>query len=161
MDEGKEIVRHFLAALAYRTQNALRGAPIQFSGFDAGAGVRTPHQLVRHMNGLLHYALMVLQTHNLDYKGNLETLSWHEEISRFHETLRHIDRELTHHPDIPQDLLKRLVQGPLSDAMTHVGQLGLLRRMSGSPVSAENFMKANIQTGQISDMQLEPARPDE
>jgi hypothetical protein len=161
MAGDREMVRHFLAALAYRTQKALRDAPAHFADFNAGAGVRTPHQLVRHMNGVLYYALMVLKTSNLDYRGNLETLPWHDEISRFHETLQHLDQELVSHRHVRHDLLKCLLQGPLADAMTHAGQLGMLRRMSGSPIATENFMKADIETGQVSAVQPEPVSPDE
>ena len=51
------MLRHFLAALAYRTQKALRDAPATFADFNAGSGVRTPHWLVLHMDSVLGYAL--------------------------------------------------------------------------------------------------------
>lgn len=161
MASDKELVRHFLAVLAYRAQKSLRSCPVNFAEFTAGSGIRTPHELVRHMNGVLHYALMVLRSNDLDYRGNLATLTWPEEISRFHDTLHHIDEELTGDKTVDEELLKPVLQGPLADAMTHVGQLGLLRRMSGSPVQAEHFLKANIETGRVGMEQSEPISPDE
>jgi hypothetical protein len=55
-DDKRALLRHFLAALAYRTQKALRGAPASFGGFGAGQRVRTPIELVRHMTSVLAYA---------------------------------------------------------------------------------------------------------
>jgi hypothetical protein len=160
MNDDKEMVRHFLAALAYRTQKALRSAPESFPTFDPGFGLRRPHDLIRHMNSVLHYGSVVLQTGNYDYRSGHQTLSWQEDVSRFHSLLKEIDEELIKREHIESDLLKRLLQGPLSDAMTHAGQLAMLRRMSGSPVPSENFVKADIQTGRVSENQPAPVSPD-
>lgn len=151
-----EVLRHFLAALAYRLQKAIRGAPEKYWAFEPGQGVRTPRQIVRHINGVLNYGLAVLRTRALDPWIHLEDLDWKGEVERIHATLEALDAELARRGDLPDGLLLRLLQGPLADAMTHVGQLATLRRLAGSPVRGENFIKARIRAGQLGPDQ--PAR---
>jgi hypothetical protein len=160
MQNDLQIVRHFLAALAYRMHKAVGDAPPDFPNYSAGAGVRTPHALLRHVNGVLHYGLVVLRTGDSNYKGNLESLPWSEEIERFHRQLSEFDEALTGERPVDHELLSRLLQGPLADAMTHAGQLALLRRLAGAPIAAENFYLANIRAGAVSQDQAPPASPD-
>ena len=153
-------MRHLLAALAYRLHRAIADAPANYSSYSAGGGVRTPHALLRHINGVLHYGLVVLRTADLKYKGNLETLAWSQEIERFHRQLEEIDQELLRDSAVDSELLKQLLQGPLADAMTHVGQLAMLRRLTGAPVAAENFFESNIRAGILGEDQPPPVSPD-
>ena len=82
MEAKRELLNHFLAALAYRTQKALRDAPEDFGSFRARQGVRTPAELVRHMTSVLGYA----RTHFVGGRYWPEPLeSLEEEIERFHE----------------------------------------------------------------------------
>src|SRR5262245_35008044 len=135
------LLRHFLAALAYRTQKALRGAPPAFASFLAGPNVRTPHELVWHMSGVVGYARTFF-TGGRWTPDQLPTFA--EEVQRFHALLEELGR-LLDAGGMPQDTtFERLLQGPLADAMTHAGQLAMLRRLSGSPVPPENFMLADI-----------------
>ena len=60
MTESRRLLQHFLAALAYRTQKALRGAPETFAEFAAGTHARTPFELVWHMTGVIGYARTML-----------------------------------------------------------------------------------------------------
>jgi hypothetical protein len=156
-----QAVRHFLAALAYRLHKAIADARTDYPDYSAGGGVRTPHALLRHINGVLHYGLIVLRTANLKYKGNLDTLAWPQEIERFHRQLKEMDEELVRNPAVDPELLKRLLQGPLADAMTHVGQLAMLRRLAGAPVAAENFLEADIRAGVLGADQPPAVSPDE
>jgi hypothetical protein len=55
----------------------------------------------------------------------------------------------------------RLLQGPLSDAMTHAGQLAMLRRLFGTPVPPEDFSKAAISAENVGPYQPDPVSPDE
>ena len=52
----RELLRHFLAAIAYRAQKSLRGAPPEYSEFSAGGRTRTPVETLRHMTSVLGYA---------------------------------------------------------------------------------------------------------
>jgi hypothetical protein len=56
---------------------------------------------------------------------------------------------------------ERLLQGPFSDAMTHAGQLAMLRRLAGSPVPPENFIVAAIDPDHFGPHQPDPTSPDE
>ena len=153
---GRDLLRHFLAALAYRVQKAVRGAPDGFADFRAGEGVRTPHQLLRHMSDVLGYARVRIEG------GRWRALTlptFGEEVDRFHEQLQLLDR-LVAGADLGGVTPQQLLQGPLSDTMTHAGQLAMLRRLSGSPIPPENFIEANIDPGKLGPDQAAPASPD-
>jgi hypothetical protein len=159
MDEKRGLLRHFLAALAYRTQKALRDAPAEFGDFRIADGVRTPAELVRHMTSVLGYA----RTFFVGGQYRPAPLpSLPEEIARFHDMLA----QLAQHIEADTPLLEgmtaeRLLQGPFSDAMTHAGQLAMLRRLAGAPVPPENFIVADIDAARLSADQAEPRSPDE
>ncbi|HEY3038723.1 MAG TPA: hypothetical protein VGJ66_08300 [Pyrinomonadaceae bacterium] len=156
MDDKRELLRHFLAALAYRTQKALRGAPESFYSFRAAPKVRTPLELLRHMESVLGYA----RTFFIGGEYNPEPLpDFQAEILRFHKTIE----DLAHHleNDTPLEGIRpeQLLQGPFSDAMTHAGQLAMLRRLAGAPVPPENFIYANVQPENLGPNQPPPVSP--
>ena len=159
MNEKKALLRHFLAALAYRTQKALRGAPPDFGDFSAGMQVRTPSELIRHMTSVLGYARTFFVGGQY-WPDQLPTLDM--EIERFHSIADDLGRQIESAAQFPEDMsAEQLLQGPLSDAMTHAGQLAMLRRMAGEPVAPENFIFAEITSDRLGAEQAEPARPDE
>ncbi len=160
MNDKAHMVRHFLASLAYRFHKAVADAPEGFEALEPGFGIRSPLIIVRHMNGVLGYGKVALETGDVDYYHKHPVLDWHSEIALIHKTLQEIDMFLASDVDVAGERLERLLQGPLSDAMTHVGQLAMLRRIAGSPIHAENFFKAAIKAGQVSDVQPEPVSPD-
>ena len=121
----RALLRHFLAALAYRTQKALRGAPPGFGTFAAGHDVRTPAALVRHMTSVLAYA----RTHFVGGRSRPDPLpDLAAEIARFHATVAELAAHLERGDPLLGITPEQLLQGPFSDAMTHAGQLALLRR---------------------------------
>ena len=149
------MLRHFLAALAYRTQKALRDAPPDFGDFRAAPGVRTPRQLMRHMTSVLGYArtFYVGGTFEADELPSLDA-----EVARFHEMLESLGAVID--ASEPAGVTpEQLLQGPLADAMTHAGQLALLRRLAGAPVPAENFLKADVRAENLGATQPEPRAP--
>lgn len=156
-DESRRLLQHFLAALAYRTQKALRDAPAGFAEFRAGPNVRTPYELLWHMTGLVGYARTFLR--GGEYAPpRLPSLG--DEIARFHATLQELHDDLGD-PTLPATIGdEQFLQGPLADAMTHAGQLAMLRRMAGAPVASENFIHATISAANLSAAQAEPAAPD-
>jgi len=157
MNVSRHLLQHFLAALAYRTQKALRDAPQGFDAFTAGENVRSPHQLLWHMTSVIGYARTMLRGGTFSPPG-LATLE--EEIVRFHDTLRALHDDFGDESLTAQISDEQFLQGPLSDAMTHAGQLAMLRRMFGSPVASENFIFAAVHTDNVSASQAEPAAPD-
>jgi hypothetical protein len=159
MNDQQSLLRHFLAALAYRTQKALRGAPAEFGAFRAADGVRTPAELVRHMTSVLGYARTFFTGGH--YRPE-QLPSLDEEVVRFHEMVEELARQLEAGTPLLRDLsVERLLQGPLSDAMTHAGQLAMLRRLAGVPVPPENFILADINPERLGTEQAEPVSPDE
>jgi hypothetical protein len=157
MDDQRALLRHFLAALAYRTQKALRDAPPEFSEFRAGLLVRTPHELIRHMDGVLGYArtFFIGGTYRPPVLPDFAA-----SVGHFHEILADLARHLELGTEFQGITAERLLQGPFSDAMTHVGQLALLRRLVGSPVPPENFVFAAITPTNLGVDQPLPVRPD-
>lgn len=158
MDDKRHMLRHFLAALAYRTQKALRGAPGDFAEFKAGNDVRTPNELVRHMTSVLGYA----RTFFIGGEYWPEPLpTFREEIERFHEMLGDLRRLLDSDTPLTGLTEEQMLQGQLSDAMTHAGQLAMLRRLHGDPVRSENFIHAAISAENLTSDQPHPVAPDE
>ena len=154
---SRHLLQHFLAALAYRTQKALRGAPPEFAMFRAAPRVRTPQELIWHMTGVISYAGTML--HGGEFAPPALP-SFADEIDRFHATLQALHDDFGNASLSASISDEQFLQGPLSDAMTHAGQLALLRRLAGSPVASENFIFASIVSGNVSGAQAEPAAPD-
>jgi hypothetical protein len=155
--EKRQMLRHFLAALAYRTQKALREAPDGFAAFEAGGGVRTPMELVRHMASVLGYA----RTFFIGGTYRPEPLAtFDDEIERFHAMLGDLRDLLDKGTPLIDTTEEQMLQGPFSDAMTHAGQLAMLRRLHGQPVRSENFILADVSPDNVSRDQPEPVAPD-
>ncbi len=153
------LVRHELAALAYRFVKAVRGAPEGFGEFDAGAGVRPPRALVHHINGVLGYLAQALEHGDERGRFHHPELDWEGEVAAFHASLERLDA-IVRRTTPRLETLQRALQGPLADAMTHVGQLALLRRLAGAPVHAENFYFADVRVGRLGPEQAAPVSPD-
>jgi hypothetical protein len=158
MSEKREMLRHFLAALAYRTQKALRGAPGGFANFQAGNQTRTPHELICHMRSVLGYARTYFIGGVYDRPKPDDFAA---DIERFHEMLADLSARLKADEPLNGTTEEQLLQGPFSDAMTHAGQLAMLRRLHGAPIAPENFIIASISTENVASGQPEPASPDE
>ncbi|MEX2572323.1 MAG: hypothetical protein WD737_13575 [Gemmatimonadota bacterium] len=157
MTPSRQLLQHFLAALAYRTQKALRGAPEDFADFRAATHVRTPHELLWHMTGLIGYART--KFHAGEYRPpRMETFD--EEIERFHTLLEGLRDDIGDTSLDAEISDEQLLHGPLADAMTHAGQLAMLRRLAGSPVASEDFIFARISAENVGPAQAEPAAPD-
>lgn len=159
MDRDRQLLCHFLAAIAYRTQKSLRGAPPKYAEFSAGRQCRTPVEILRHMTSLMGYTRtrFVGGTYPREPEG-LSTFA--EEVGRFHDLLEDVSSLIASQEPLPVTA-EQLLQGPLADTMTHVGQLALLRRLSGSPVPPENFIHADVRANRLGADQPFPARPDE
>ena len=158
MDDKRHMLRHFLGALAYRTQKAVRDAPEAFADFRAGNDVRTPRELVRHMTSVLGYA----RTFFIGGQYWPEPLpTFDDEIERFHEMLGALRTHLESGAPLVGLTEEQLLQGQLSDAMTHAGQLAMLRRLYGLPVRSENFIHAAISHENLTRDQPAPIAPDD
>jgi hypothetical protein len=158
MDDKDKMLRHLLAALAYRVQKAIGDAPHGYASFRAASGVRTPHQIVYHITNVLGYArtFFVGGTWRPPMLDDFD-----EEVLRFHDLLKDLSHHLAAGTPLVETTPERLLQGPFSDAMTHAGQLALLRRLFGSPIPPENFILADVDADRLEPDQPPPVSPDE
>jgi hypothetical protein len=154
MNEKREFLRHTLATLAYRACRALEDAPDSFQGFEGC--VRQPGQILAHMGDLFDWALSSVQ--GSERWHNSSPLPWPEEKARFFAALASLDAYLASEAPLRASA-EALFQGPIADALTHVGQLAMLRRIAGSPTRGENFYVAAISAGQVNADQPAPAQP--
>jgi len=149
------MLRHTLATLAYRGGKTLRGAPEGFSGFRASASTRTPGQVLAHIGDLLDWALSIAQGKQEWHNSQLQ--SWELDSQRFFAALAALDAYLASSEPLGASV-EKLFQGPIADALTHVGQIAILRRMAGAPVRAENYFRAEIVAGRVGPDQAAPKR---
>jgi hypothetical protein len=152
-DPARHLLRHTLATLAYRASKAVRDAPSSFAGFRAGATTRTPVEIVAHMGDLFDWALHMARG---AHTWNTSTpMSWTQEVERFFTALTALDAYLA--SDAPLGYpAETLFQGPVADALTHTGQLMLLRRLSGHPARGESYARADIAIGRTGFEQAAP-----
>ncbi len=145
-DVHNPILRHTVAALAYRAAKALRGAPPEFASFRAAPGVRTPLEIVAHLGDLFEWALGLADGKHVWKPAPAD--SWDAQVSRFFAALEAFDQRLASPAPLGFDPGK-LFQGPIADALTHVGQINLLRRMAGCQVRGENYFAAEIEIARV------------
>jgi hypothetical protein len=144
MDEKREFLRHTLASLAYRASRAVEGAPEEFASFD-GAG-RTPGQILAHMGDLFDWALSISRGEETWHSS--KPLPWAEEKQRFFAALEVFDGLLASEEPIDAPI-ERLFQGPVADALTHTGQIAMMRRLAGFKKLDEDFYRAEVAVGQV------------
>jgi hypothetical protein len=149
-----ELLRHALATIAYRAAKTLRGSDETFASFTAQAGVRTPGQLLAHMGDLLDWIVSILG--NAERWREATPRPWQQEQERFFAGLTACDQALA--GGVSTERARSLLQGPIADALTHVGQLALLRRLAGAPIRGENYAKAKIEVGRVGADQVTPGR---
>jgi hypothetical protein len=149
----RTLLRHTLATLAYRGGKALRGAPPSFAEFQASPTSRTPGQIVAHLGDLFDWGLSMAQ--GTPAWNNSPTLPWDQGAARFFAGLTAFDAYLASSAPLnaPAD---RLFQSAIADALTHIGQISMLRRIAGSPVRGENYYKADVVIGRIGPEQTPP-----
>jgi len=144
-DANRAMMRHFLATLAYRTRKSVAGAPADFGAF-LGAG-KTPSAIVSHMGDLLEWAISWFDTQRWKPANGSD---WDKNVVRFFVLMKELDALLASDAPLRCYNEERMLQGPLADAMTHVGQLAMLRRMSGAATAPENFAEAPVAIGDVS-----------
>lgn len=155
MDAKRELLRHTLATLAYRAGKAMRNAPPSFATFAPADSSRTPAQLVAHMGDLFDWALSIAKGAQAWHDST--PLAWEAEVARFFESLEKFDAYLASDASLGA-APEQLFQGPIADALTHTGQLTMLRRLSGATMRSENYFRADIVSGRVGAEQTPPRR---
>jgi hypothetical protein len=155
VDDKRQFLRHTLATLAYRGGKALRDVPESFGSFRVAEKTRTPAQILAHICDLLDWSCCMVRgekTWNAIPPG-----AWPDDVDRFFDALRRLDALLAEETPLGVDA-EQLFQAPIADALTHVGQIAMLRRIAGSPIRFENYFMADIVTGRVGKEQSPPRR---
>jgi hypothetical protein len=154
-DPKRELLRHTLATLAYRGAKAIRNAPEGFAVFHADQGVRAPGQILAHIGDLMDWGFSIAVGKREWHDS--KPLAWEKESERFFAALKKFDDFLASSEPL-QSPPEKLFQGPIADALTHVGQIAILRRLAGEPVKGENYYDAEITVGRVGADQGKPKR---
>ena len=152
-DAKRDLLRHALATIAYRGRKAVADVPESFATIRAAESSRTPLEILAHIGDLFDWALSIAR--GKQTWPNSQPLPWPREVARFFEALGAFDAYLA--ADQPLDTsIEQLFQGPVADALTHIGQIALLRRVAGAPIRGENYFIADIAAGRVGAAQPAP-----
>jgi hypothetical protein len=154
-DSARDMLRHAVATLAYRGGKAVRDVPEAVATFRASPTTRTPAEVLAHVGDLLDWALTLADGRQAWHDSRPAV--WSDEVNRFFAGLAAFDARLADGKALACEA-ERLFQGPIADALTHVGQIALLRRMAGAPMKGENYFKAEIASGRVGPSQEAPKR---
>jgi hypothetical protein len=155
MSEIRLFLRHTLATLAYRGAKAIRDAGPNFADYGSPETTRTPAKILAHIGDLMDWALAMSEGRREWYDSF--PLPWEQECERFFAALKKFDDYLA--SDKPLRVsAEKLFQGPIADALTHVGQIAMLRRMAGVPMKGENYFVAEITMGRVGAGQVSPGK---
>lgn len=157
LDLKRELLRHLVATLAFRTRIAISDAPDNFAAFRIEETIRTPGEILAHIGDLLEGSLYLMKG-ELVYL-NSAPLSWEQEIMRFISAAKEFDFYLASGAPLAQPV-EKIAQGPIADALTHVGQIVMLRRVAKAPVRVEVYFTAEIVAGEI-DVEFPGARDED
>ena len=155
MTDSRTFLRHTLATLAYRGGKAIRNAGPNFADYGAAETSRTPAKILAHVGDLMEWGLAMAEGRR-DWYDSLP-LPWEKECERFFATLKKFDDYLASEKPLEVSA-EKLFQGPTADALTHVGQIAMLRRMAGVPMKGENYFVAEITVGRVGADQAAPRK---
>ena len=154
-DSARALLRHAVATVAYRGGKTLRDAPANFSSFACGSGCLSAGAILAHIGDLFDWALSIVSG-DAQWR-EAAPQSWDKEVERFYSTLGAFDARLASDEPL-QAPVEKLLQGPVADALTHVGQLAMMRRLAGAPIKGENYYVADIAAGRVGPDQVAPKR---
>jgi hypothetical protein len=146
LDFKRELLRHLVATLAFRGGIAISDAPENFSEFRAGEDARSAGEVLAHIGDLIQGALYLMKGEFVYLQSPPQ--SWAEDVKRFFAAIEEFDSYLASDAALTQPI-EKILQGPIADALTHVGQLVMLRRVAGKPIHAESYFAAEIKAGEV------------
>jgi hypothetical protein len=155
MDDRRALLRHTVATVAYRGGKAVRGAPESFAVYSADGTPRTPGKILAHIGDLFDWALS--QAKGAEAWSDSTPLAWGLEVERFFASLQRFDEFLASDAALATPP-ERIFQGAIADALTHIGQLAMLRRLAGASIRGENYSRAEIVAGRVGADQSPPRR---
>ncbi len=155
VESARDLLRHAVATVAYRGSKALRGAPPNFSSVRPSTTSRSAGEILAHVGDLYDWALSMAA--GAPKWRVSEPLAWDQEVERLFAVLAQFDAYLA--SDAPLGATpQKLLQGPVADSLTHIGQLAMLRRVSDAPVRGESYFQAEIAVGRVGIQQAPPKR---
>jgi len=140
-----ELLRHTISTIKYRFEKSVTDSKENFGEFNLGKGSRNPIEIINHMYHLLYSTRIFLEEERYNTKQP-EKLTLTKEIERFKREMINTDKALDTN-ELPVSYSKRLLQGPFSDILTHIGQISMMQRLNDRPINAEDFSAASIETG--------------
>jgi len=148
LDLKRELLRHLVATLAFRGGMAITDAPENFAEFRAGETTRSAGEILAHIGDLIQGSLYLM-------KGELVYLQspprlWPEDVKRFFAAIEEFDLYLASDAPLAQPI-EKIMQGPIADVLTHVGQIVMLRRLAGKPIHAESYFTVEIKAGEVNE----------
>ncbi len=146
IDLKRELLRHLVATLAFRAKVAISDAKADFATFKINQTVRTPGEILAHLGDLLEGSLRLMKGEFV--RLNSVPLAWQDEVRRFFSAVEAFDSFLASDAPLAQPI-EKITQGPIADALTHVGQIVMLRRAAGDPVKTESYFTAEIVPGKM------------
>ena len=155
MTDSRTFLRHTLATLAYRGAKAIRAAGPDFASYGMPETDRTPAKILAHVGDLMDWALSMAEGRR-EWRDSLP-LEWQKECERFFAAMKKLDDFLASEKPLAVSE-EKLFQGPIADALTHVGQIAMLRRMAGVPMKGENYFVAEIAVGRVGADQAAPKK---
>lgn len=152
---ARHLLRHTVATLAYRAGKVLRDAPDGFADVRMSSASRSAMEIVSHLVDLLAWGERLARGESRWEAG--EITDWSTGVERFFAGLQALDAAFADpvNTSFPADTI---FQGPIADALTHVGQLSMMRGVAGRPVRPESYARATIEAGRVSRAQAPPGR---
>ncbi|HSE18181.1 MAG TPA: hypothetical protein VLB46_14085 [Pyrinomonadaceae bacterium] len=148
LDLKRDVLRHIVATVAYRGGLAIVDAPESFAAFRTHETTRTPGEVLAHIGDLLEGSLHLVKGEMVYLTST--PLSWKDEVARFFAAVKAFDAYLASEAPLACPV-EKLVQGPVGDALTHVGQIVMLRRMAGNPIRSGGYFTADIVAGEVNE----------
>ncbi len=151
LDLKRELLRHLVATLAFRGGIAVVDAPENFSEFRAGENARSAGEILAHLGDLLQGSLYLMQGEFVYLQSPAQL--WTDDVKRFFTAIEEFDSYLASDAPLVQPI-EKIMQGPIADALTHVGQIVMLRRLAGKPICAESYFTVEIKAGEANENTL-------
>jgi len=153
--DSRPFLRHTVATLAYRGAKAIRNTGPSFADHGSPETSRTPVKILAHIGDLMDWALSMADGRREWHDS--APLAWEKECERFFINLKKFDDYLASEKPLAVSA-EKLFQGPIADAITHVGQIAMLRRIADVPMKGENYFVAEITVGRVGTDQAPPRK---
>lgn len=142
MEEKNDILKHALLAIGYRFKKAIANSNENFGNFKISEHTRTPNQIINHLFDLVNKTKSkILEGHfNVSAPSELDFIG---ETNRFLESLEELAQLFTQ-VQMEMEEAKKLLQGPILDITSHIGQIAMLNGLNGNKIPKENYYSANL-----------------